>query len=143
MRASRGSRPWSPGERVITGVHEYIGFSIPAGFLILTLWTVAAWIRNKTPGPWFWRLVAILQVVLGLQIVIGGTLFLLGHRPHPNGPVWLHYVYGGLFPAALLIYAHRLARSRFEEVPWVVFGIAAFVCFGLTFRALQTGLGVD
>ena len=70
-------------------------------------------------------------------------MYLFGLRPPTNGPEWLHYVYGALFPAVVLAYAHNQARGRFAEVPWAVFGIAALVCFGLTFRALQTGLGID
>ncbi len=123
-------------------VHRFIGFAIPAGFAALFLWTIVSFIRNKPPGDWFWRLVAVLQVVLGLQVLLGGLLFVAGYRPHPRGPVWLHYTYGGLFPIAVLMVAHRYAR-RYEGISWLVFGAAAFVNFGLTFRALQTGLGID
>jgi hypothetical protein len=100
--------------------------------------------RNSNPSDWFWHLLAGLQVVVGVQVLIGGYLYLSGARPQTNGPEWLHYVYGGLFPAAVLIAAHRGAKSeRFRAVPWLVFGFAALICFGLTFRALQTGLGID
>jgi hypothetical protein len=76
--------------------------------------------------------------------VVGAFLYLSGGRPQSNGPEWLHYVYGGLFPAAVLVAAHRIAKSeRFSGIPWAVFGFAALVCFGLTFRALQTGNGWD
>jgi hypothetical protein len=126
----------------VTAFHKYVGFSVPAGFLLLFGWALVSFIRNKPPGEWFWRLLAVVQVVLGVQIVVGGTLFLLGYRPSPNGPVWLHYVYGGLFPAGVLIAAHRYAR-RYEGISWMIFGVAALVNFGLTFRALQTGLGID
>lgn len=124
----------------MTVLHRIIAYGIPAGFLLLALATAVGLIRNKAPGEWFWTLVGILQVVLGIQVIVGGILFLIGERPATSGPEWLHYVYGGLFPAALLVLAHRLGK-RFEEIPWVIFGIVAFVNFGLTFRALQTGLG--
>ena len=83
-----------------------------------------------------------MQAIVGLQVIVGGVLFLAGGRPLSNGPQWLHYVYGGLFPLAVLVAAHRFAR-RYEDIPWAVFGAAALVIFGLTFRALQTGLGID
>lgn len=126
----------------MTQVHHYVGWSIPIGFGLLVLWTIYSLIRNRPPHDLYWTLLGILQVVIGVQVVVGAVLFVMGQRPHPNGPVWLHYVYGGLFPAAILVGAHRLAK-KYEDIPWVVFGIASFVCFGLTFRALQTGLGVD
>jgi heme A synthase len=128
----------------VDAIHRYVGYSIPTAFLILAVWALVAFVRNKNPGGPFWTLLAAIQVVLAVQVVIGAILFLMGERPESNGPQWLHYVYGGVFPGALLVFAHRWARGdRFKEIPWAVFGIVAFVCFGLTFRAVQTGLGID
>lgn len=124
----------------MTTIHRFIAYGVPAGFLLLGLAAVLGLIRNKAPGGWFWSLVAIIQVVLGLEVVVGALLYAFGDRPLTTGPEWLHYVYGGLFPAALLVLAHRLGK-RFEDIPWVVFGVVSLVNFGLTFRALQTGLG--
>jgi hypothetical protein len=123
----------------MTEVHHYIAYSIPAGFLLLALWSLVGFIRNKAPGENFWRLLGAVQVILGIQIVIGVVLLIVGKQPvGGGGPVWLHYAYGGLFPFALLVAAHRYGR-RTEGIAWIVFGIAALVIFGLTFRALQTG----
>jgi hypothetical protein len=35
-----------------------------------------------------------------------------------------------------------LARDAFSHRPWAPFALAAFFSFGLTLRALMTGLGV-
>ena len=113
---------------------------MPAGFLLLALATAVGLIRNKAPGDWFWTLVGAVQVVLGIEVVVGAVLFLIGKRPETSGTEWLHYVYGGLFPIALLVLAHRLGK-RYQDIPWIIFGIISLVTFGLTFRALQTGLG--
>lgn len=126
----------------VSDLHRLVGYSIPTGFGVLALWSLYGFVRNKAPGESFWRLLAVLQVVIGLQIIVGGVLFATGLRPQSNAPQWLHYAYGGLFPAFVLLLAHRFAR-RVEGIPWVVFGVAGLVCFGLTFRALQTGLGID
>ena len=128
----------------MTDIHRFIAYSIPTGFVVLALWALVSLIRNRNPHDLFWSLLAALQIVIGIQVLVGGYLYLTGGRPNSNGPEWLHYVYGGLFPAAVLIAAHRIAASdRFRSIPWAVFGLAALVCFGLTFRALQTGLGID
>ena len=126
----------------MTDIHRYVAYAIPTGFALLTLWAIVSLVRNKAPGDRFWNLLAILQGVIGVQVFIGGWLYLFGHRPTPRGPEWLHYVYGGLFPVAVLVVAHRFSR-RHESIAWMVFGVAALVNFGLTFRALQTGLGID
>lgn len=126
----------------VATIHRLVAYSIPTGFAILMLWAAYSLIRSKDPHPAFWSLLGILQVVVGIQFLFGGALFLSGRRPPSNGPTWLHYVYGALFPAAVLTFAHVWAR-KVKVAPWLIFGVAALVCFGLTFRALQTGLGID
>ena len=125
----------------VSELHKYVGFSIPVGFLLMVLWTILSLIRNKPPATAFWTLLGILQVVIGLQLLIGGALFISGARPATEGPEWLHYVYGALFPAFVLTIAHGQAK-RHSDIAWVVFGIAAFLCAASTFRAIQTGLGL-
>lgn len=126
----------------VTSFHRGIGFVIPACFLALAAASLVGFVRNKNPGGWYWGLLGMLQVVVGIQFVVGSILFLSGARP-PGGDLrWLHYVYGAFFPFALLFFAHRAARERFREVPTIPFGIASLLCFGLTARALMTGLGI-
>lgn len=127
---------------VFSSIHGYTAYSIPAGFAVLALWALYCLVRNRDPHAYFWGLLGFLQVVIGLQFVIGGILFLSGRVAPSNGPHWLHYLYGALFPALVLAFAHRWARGA-KAAPWLVFGVAALICFGLTFRALQTGLGID
>lgn len=123
----------------MTTFHRLIAYGIPATFLVLALWVAVALFRNREPGEGFWRLLGVIQVVLGVQVIVGGILFLLGNRPSPLGPAWLHYIYGGLFPAGMLMLAHTQARKR-EQIAFIIFGVACFLNFGLTFRALQTAL---
>ena len=128
----------------MTDIHRFVAYSIPTGFVILALWAAVSLVRNRNPHDLFWSLLAALQIIIGVQVLVGGYLYITGARPETNGPEWLHYVYGGLFPAGVLIAAHRVAAAeRFKSIPWAVFGFAALICFGLTFRALQTGLGID
>ena len=124
-------------------IHKYIGFAIPTAFAVLVLWTIYTLVRNRPPHDWFWNVLGLVQVVIAVQVVVGAILFAMGLQPPAQDLRWLHYFYGGLFPAVVLIAAHRIAqRERFVEIPWVVFGFAAFINFGLTSRALMTGLGV-
>jgi hypothetical protein len=119
--------------------HAAIGFVIVAGWFAMFLWGLLAFIFKREPNPWFWKLLAVLQVLLVVQLVAGLVLLALGNRADS----FLHYLYGVVFPAIVLVVAHVVGRSmEDEEDAWKVFAVAAFFIFGLTLRALTTGLGL-
>ena len=123
----------------MAGVHKVIGFVIVGGWGVVFLWGLVAFLIKREPNQWFWRLIAVFQVVLILQLVAGLTLLALGHKL----PSLLHLAYGSIFPAIVLVVAHVVGRNLDDERDsWKVFGIAAFFVFGLTLRALYTGLGL-
>ncbi len=117
-------------------VHKFIGFGVVGIFGVGFVWGIGAWAIRRSPGKAYWTWLAVAQVVAGLQALIGIGLFIAGFRR----PV-LHYGYG-IFPIVALIVAHSTARKpEYADRPWFPFAVAAFVCFGLTLRALMTGLG--
>ena len=128
-----------PCHTTVCEVHAAIGFAIVGGWAVLFSWGLGSFIVKREPNEWFWRLLAILQVLLGVQLVAGVTLLALGHR----ADAWLHYFYGIVFPVIVLVIAHVFARGLEDESDtWKVFAWAAFFIFGLTLRALTTGLGL-
>ncbi len=119
-------------------VHKFIGFAIVGLFVIGWVWGLGARLLRRDVGDWFWRWLTVAQLVAGLQAVVGVLLLILGYRPDQ----WLHLVYG-FGPLVVIVIAHGAARrEEYSAKPWVPFAWAAFFCFGLTLRALQTGLGV-
>lgn len=134
-------------------LHRVFGFVVVGVFTVGWVWGLGAWIARRSPGELFWKWVAVAQVVAGLQAVMGIVLLLIGKRVVAGGALSdiLHYVYG-LLPLLLFVLAHAVARAGnasmlgFDErkkiAPWVPFAWVAFICFGLTLRALMTGLGI-
>ena len=126
-------------------VHESIGFFVLAVFTVGWVWGVGALILRRDPGERFWTWLTVAQVVAGVQALVGIILLLLGYRPETS----LHLVYG-FGPVVILGIAHVMSREvsrgqagggRWTQ-PWVLFTAAFFICFGLSLRALMTGLGV-
>jgi hypothetical protein len=128
-----------PCTTTVCETHAFVGFVIVGGWLAILVWGgLAWWPFRREPNRWFWRLLGFLQGILILQLVIGVILWI--SNPVPT---WLHPLYGAVFPAIILVIAHVLARGMdLETDRYKVFAVAAFFIFGLTLRALMTGLGV-
>ncbi len=134
-------------------VHRVVGFAVVAIFAVGWIWGLGAWILKRVPGDRFWWWLTVAQVTAGLQALLGIALLVLGHRVDAAGTLGgvLHYVYG-LLPLLLFVFAHIVARAGNASLlgfdpnrhiaSWVPFAWAAFICFGLTLRALMTGLGI-
>jgi hypothetical protein len=117
--------------------HELEGFVIVAGWGLLSLFGVGLFITRRDANRLYWGLLTALQVLLGLQLLAGLVLLLQGGRQ----PI-LHYLYGAVFPALVIVVCHVLTRGL-EKPPYhVFFTIGSFFVFGLTARALMTGLGI-
>jgi len=117
-------------------VHLAVGWGIVVGLGILWLWGLGTWILRRGPGRAFWWLVGFVQAILLAQALVGVILLVAGARASA-----LHYVYGIVFPVLVFTVAHVLARDAFAHRPWAPFALASFFTFGLTLRALMTGLG--
>ncbi|HZD68017.1 MAG TPA: hypothetical protein VFA45_03565 [Actinomycetes bacterium] len=121
----------------MTRFHEVEGFVIVAGWGVLFLWGIGLFLLRRDAGRLYWGLVALLQILLGVQIVAGIVLLALGERR-----MVLHYLYGSLLPAIVLVGCHVLTRSLQRPPYHFFFTWGALVLFGLTARALMTGFGV-
>jgi hypothetical protein len=133
-------------------VHEVLAFVVVGLFVIGWVWGLGAKVLRRGPGEPYWWWLTSVQVTLAVQVVLGVALYVTGHRVEVGSPISraLHYVYGGL-PVLLLLFAHVIAREGNAAIvgfdpgkriqPWVPFAWASFICFGLTLRALMTGLG--
>jgi hypothetical protein len=121
----------------MTAFHRIEGFAIVFGWGVLFLWGVGLFILKRDAGRLYWGLLTVLQVLLGVQLLAGLVLFAAGGRP-----ALLHYLYGAVFPAIVLVVCHVFSRGL-EKPPYhLFFSIGAFFIFGLTARALMTGLGL-
>lgn len=122
----------------MTELHRYVGFLVVAVFAIGWVFGLALWVARRNAGDWFWRWLVSAQVIAIAQAIAGVILLSIGRRPS----TWLHLVYG-FGPLAIIAIGHALARDdAFRRRPWIPFAAASFICFGLTLRALMTGLEI-
>lgn len=126
----------------MSAFHQVLGFGIVGAFLLLALWGLALRVmrREEAPAP-YWLLQRFTENILALQVVVGLVLLAIGRRVVGGDLVWLHYLYGSLFPFIAVV-GGRIAGLRREHREYVGLAWGAFFAFGLTARALMTGLGV-
>lgn len=120
-------------------LHRYVGYLVVGTFAVGWLFGIVLWVMRRQASDWFWRWLVAAQVLAVAQALVGIVLLVMGRRPTD----WLHYVYG-FGPIAILGIGHLLAREeQFRSRPWIPFALASFICFGLSLRALTTGLGLS
>ena len=135
----------------MSGLHRVVGFAVVALFALGWIWGLGARLVRRHPGDGYWIWLTAAQVAAGAQALLGTILLVVGRRLEAAGALGgtLHYVYGYL-PLLLFVFAHVVARAGNARAigidrpvqPWVPFAWASFICFGLTLRALMTGLGL-
>jgi hypothetical protein len=104
-------------------VHRLAGFVIVGGLVLFFLWGLLGWLARRDPGAWYWRLLAVLQVLLVLQLLAGTVLLVMGRRQS-----LLHYAYGALGTG-------RSARVR-GRVLHRIRPYAARACHGTGYRVV-------
>ena len=104
---------------------------------IVGIAVAAVGVARGTPGATLRSFVILASALIGVQVVVGGLLFLTGHRPQDR----LHYLYGGLVLAAIPVARRYGAGSRSQRgEAWALLaGCVAVVL--LAVRAMTTGGG--
>lgn len=122
--------------------HRYLGIAIVAVLGLIAVFGLVLRLTGRREAPkLFWGLQHYTENVLVIQVISGLVLLFMGLRVVGGPLVWLHYLYGSLFPLIAMV-GGRIAGLRREEREYVGIAWGAFFAFGLTSRALMTGLGV-
>jgi hypothetical protein len=93
----------------MTGVHIALGIAVLATSLAAGVWGAWLWWRAE-PQPAFWTVLRTSQVLLVVQVLLGGVLLALGHEPAD-----LHLLYG-LLPLGVSFVAEQLRLVAAEQV---------------------------
>jgi heme A synthase len=102
--------------------------------LIVGIWGIVTYLRKRDATSGYRSTLVMTEVLLLLQGLLGGLLFVAGNkRPHDG----LHILYGVLLVIALPIGAsYTSGHARREPL---VYGIVGLFMVGLSIRAITTG----
>jgi hypothetical protein len=127
----------------VTLFHRYLGAAIVVLFLVIFVWglVLLAMRRDDAPAS-LWAAQHWTENLLVLQVVTGLVLLAMGRRVVGDPLIWLHYLYGSVFPLIAIV-GGRIAGLRRERREYLGLAWGSFFALGLTLRALQTGCGND
>lgn len=120
----------------IVSIHgQVIAFAIMGSWAaVMVVSLILRIVAADAEVGWFWRVVSFAQILLVVQLIIGVYLWIRGGPPGTDTLTHVfHPLYGFVFPAIVLFYAHRFARDgrmhRFSA-----FATAGLVILALTLR---------
>ncbi|MFN8133424.1 MAG: hypothetical protein U0R70_17920 [Solirubrobacteraceae bacterium] len=91
-------------------VHLVLGVSVMAAFVAVAGWGAWCWWR-VVPSENFWRMLRAAQVLLVVQVLLGGVLLAAGYAPKGD----LHVLYG-LLPIVVLFFAEQLRIGSAQAI---------------------------
>jgi hypothetical protein len=121
-------------DRLIT-LHANLLFTILAVFGALTVWgLMGAW-RARPPGSLYLSGLAIAELLLVSEALLGVALFVAGLRPaRPE----LHIVYAVVAVATLPV-AQRYVRDRPPRQVWLTYALTCLFLCAIVLRGVETG----
>jgi hypothetical protein len=93
----------------MTALHATIGAALLATSLGAAIWGAWAW-RRGVHAPRFWLLLRVSQLILAVQIALGGVLIVDGREP-----AHLHVLYG-LLPLGVSFVGEQLRLASADQV---------------------------
>ena len=121
---------------VVGVLHQTLANTIWMFYLFLGIWGVFRALRKQPVSGSYLGAVAVIQIVVIVQALMGGALYLSGLRP---GRELIHYLYGAfsiVFLPGLFAY---LKGDDSNTAQWL-FGLASLFMYGVIRRVIETAV---
>lgn len=121
---------------VVGELHRALSNTIWMFYLFMGVWGVYRAIRRQPVSGSYFGAIAVIQIVLIVQALMGGALYLSGLRPERE---LIHYLYGAfgvVFLPGLFAY---LKGDDSNSAQWL-FALASLFMFGVIRRIIETAV---
>lgn len=119
-------------------IHNRLAIMSLLYFLLVALWGFFRFFRKQGPNSSYWGALAIAEILIVLQGLLGVYLWIRGGQPARGG---MHFLYGALVPVMIpLVYAYT--KGGEDRRDSLAYATAAILAVGLAMRALTTGIDV-
>jgi hypothetical protein len=118
----------------VTEVHGALANTALYYFILLAVWGTFRFIRKQGVDSAFWGALVIAELVLGVQFLLGGYMWLSGLRPGRT----VHLLYG-FFSLMPLPAMYMYTKGRTDRPEMLMYSVIALVMIGVLLRAMFTG----
>jgi len=119
---------------MITEIHARFANTALLYFLAVSLWGYFRFFRKQGISSAYWGALAIAELLVIAEALLGGYLWINGLRPARG----IHVLYGALIPL-LIPGAYLYTKGQGGQRDALIYGTAAIITVGLILRASYTG----
>lgn len=119
---------------VVFELHRVLSNTIWMFYLLIALWGLLRAVRGMSVDGSYFGAIAVIQIVLVLQGILGGVLYLSGGRPDRQLVHYLYAAFGIVFLPGLFAYLRGDDSNRAQ---WI-YALAALFMFGVILRITGT-----
>ena len=118
----------------LSEVHGSLANTILFYFIALALWGSWRFLRKEGVSSSYWGGLAIAEILMALQFLLGGYLWIIGLRPARS----VHLLYG--IVALLAIPGmYMYTKGRTDRPEMLMYAVVTLITVGLVLRATFTG----
>src|SRR4051794_39147176 len=118
-------------------IHERLSVTVLLFMLALGVWGLWTYLRGEAVSGSLWGALAIAELLVLGEGLLGATLFASGLRPARTG---IHILYG-VFMAIAIPGTFSFTRGKSARFESLVYALVAFFLAGVAIRARITGGG--
>src|SRR6187399_159740 len=118
-------------------IHDRLSITVLLFMIALGFWGLWNYLRGEGLTGSFWGALAVGELLILLEGLLGATLFLGGHRPARSA---IHILYGIVLVMSLPA-AFFYTRGRNSRAETLIYAIVALFLAGVSIRARMTGGG--
>ena len=115
-------------------IHRVLSNTIWLFYLAIAIWGLLRAIRGMSVDGSYFGAIAVIQIVLILQSILGAVLYVGGGRPDRQLVHYLYAAFGIVFIPGLLAY---LKGDDSNRAQWI-YALAALFMFGVILRITGT-----
>jgi hypothetical protein len=123
------------GAMTLTLLHDRLATTALLYMILLGIWGLWRYFRGQSIEGSFWGALVIAELVLIVQGLVGGYLYLTGLRPLRG---WIHILYG-IASVLVIPGVFAFTNGNSDRRTTLIYGVALLFLAGLIIRGMVTG----